>query len=92
MQTALAGADPAPPLFEMLSDTRGSEDSELPDTGVGIAWERRLSSPLITGEDYGSRASTVLVAGADGQVGFEERSRAAAGAIEGVRKFDFRVS
>ena len=79
-------------LFDMLSDTRGADDSELPDTGVGIEWERRLSPPLITGADYGSRASTCVAVGIDGQVAFEERSRGAAGEVEGVRKFDFRVS
>ena len=36
MRPALASADPAPALFEMLSDRNGAPDAELPDTGVGL--------------------------------------------------------
>ena len=57
--------EPAPRLFEMLSDTEGADDHELPDTGVGIALERVLAAPLITGVTYGTRASTVLEVAAD---------------------------
>jgi uncharacterized protein with NRDE domain len=92
MKDALGGTEPAPRLFEMLSDPRGAPDEELPDTGVGLAWERRLAPPLITGEDYGSRASTVVAVGADGTVAFEERSRGPGGEVAGVREFTFRVS
>lgn len=92
MESALEDAKPALRLFEMLSDTRGAGDEQLPDTGVGLEWERRLSPALITGEDYGSRASTVVAVGADGQVAFEERSRAPGGEVAGVRAFTFRVS
>ncbi len=91
MEAALALSDPAPLLFAMLSDTRGAEDSELPDTGVGIAWERRLSPPLITGADYGSRASTVLCVAADGGARLVERTRAADGSVTEARNFDFRI-
>lgn len=92
MEAALAEADPAPRLFDMLSDTRGAEDGELPDTGVGLAWERRLAPPLIVGPDYGSRASTVVAIGGDGAVTFEERTRAEDGTVALVRDFAFRVS
>ncbi len=51
MQAALGDDDPAPALFAMLSDPQGAPDGHLPDTGVGLAWERRLAAPLITGED-----------------------------------------
>lgn len=92
MSAALAEADPSPRLFDMLSDTRGADDSELPSTGVGIEWERRLSPALITGDDYGSRASTVLSITADGRVDFEERTRSAGGEVASIAHFAFRVS
>ena len=92
MQAALRSSDPAAQLFDMLSDREGSADSELPDTGVGIDWERRLAPPLITGDDYGTRASTVLAISKGGSVNFEERGRGAAGEVEGVNQFSFRVS
>lgn len=79
MRRALPGGDE--PLFAMLSDTTPGSDDELPDTGVGLAWERRLSPALITGKDYGTRASTVLRIAAGGQVRFEERTRDATGTV-----------
>jgi uncharacterized protein with NRDE domain len=80
MEEALRERDPAPRLFAMLSDGAGAPDGALPDTGVGIAWERRLASPLITGADYGTRASTVATISARGGIFFEERSIAEDGA------------
>jgi uncharacterized protein with NRDE domain len=81
MEAAMKQKDPVPALFEFLSDGQGAPDASLPSTGVGLAWERRLASPLITGNDYGTRASTVVVFHADGRVHFEERTRAADGVV-----------
>ncbi len=83
MQRALERDDPVPPLFELLGDATGAPDDELPDTGVGIDWERRLSAPLITGADYGTRASTVVTLSAAGEVTFQERTRGADGSETG---------
>lgn len=76
-------------IFALLSDTREARDAELPDTGVGLAWERRLSPPLITGDDYGTRASTLLRVGAAGSVHVEERTRDATGAVTLAVAHDF---
>jgi uncharacterized protein with NRDE domain len=84
MSLALRDPDPSARLFEMLSDRSGAPDGELPDTGVGVAWERRLASPLITGNDYGTRCSTVAIFARDGLIRFEERTRAADGGVDGV--------
>lgn len=54
------------PLFSALADTEQAEEADLPDTGVGLARERFLSAPFIVGEDYGTRCSTVVLAGAEG--------------------------
>lgn len=88
MERALADADPAPRLFEMLSDTGGAPDESLPRTGVGIEWERRLAAPLVTGEDYGTRCSTVIALSAEGG-SFEERTRDARGAAASTARFDY---
>ncbi len=48
------------PLFEVLADERQAPDTQLPDTGVGLERERWLSSAFIRGEQYGTRASTVV--------------------------------
>ncbi len=91
MEAALETTDPAAPLFEMLSDTAVSADAELPATGVGIDWERRLASALITGADYGTRASTVLIVSASGEVALEERTRDGEGRVVGIATLNFRA-
>jgi len=83
MEASLGDEDPAPRLFELLSDDAGAPDERLPRTGVGIEWERRLASPLITGEDYGTRASTVIAVSENGEVSFEEWTRGASGEVAG---------
>ena len=88
MEAALGDADPAPRLFAMLSDTEGAADDRLPRTGVGIEWERRLASPLITGDDYGTRASTVITVSTRGDVRFEERGRSAEGHVEKTSRYE----
>jgi uncharacterized protein with NRDE domain len=75
MESALAEKDPMPALFTLLGDPRGVDDAELPATGVGLAWERRLAAALIAGADYGTRASTALTVSAGGEVRLEERTR-----------------
>jgi len=94
MEGALGDTDPAPRLFEMLSDSEGAPDERLPRTGVGIEWERRLASALITGEDYGTRASTVVTVAESGEVFFEERTITATGAVSGsaIERFTLRSS
>ena len=61
-------------LFEILADDEIVPDDELPATGVPLEWERRLSAIFIHSENYGTRASTVVLQAADGAITFEERS------------------
>ena len=60
------------PLFDALADTTVAPDSLLPDTGVGVELERSLSPPFVSGERYGTRCSSVVMA-ADDHVVFAER-------------------
>jgi uncharacterized protein with NRDE domain len=73
LQEALDDASPLDVLFDRLltalRDPAAAPDHELPDTGVGLARERVLSSAFIRsgapGTDtraYGTRCSTVVVA------------------------------
>jgi uncharacterized protein with NRDE domain len=84
MQAALANTDPTDALFALLGDRMGVPDHELPRTGVGIEWERRLCASLITGADYGTRASTVLTLEDSGNMRFEERTLDAEGRVTGI--------
>jgi len=92
MESALKDPDPVPRLFDALSDSQGAADAALPNTGVGLAWERRLASALITGNDYGTRASTVVAVSAAGEVRFEERTRAADGSVTNVAQLFFAAA
>jgi uncharacterized protein with NRDE domain len=93
---ARAAIAEAPPddarIFAMLSDTNIAPDDELPDTNVGLAWERRLSPPLITGDDYGTRTSTILRVGRAGSVHVEERTRDATGNVSRAVTVEFDVT
>jgi len=50
-------------LLPLLHDRRQAKDGDLPDTGIGIDWERRLSPAFIVSPEYGTRCSTVLRVG-----------------------------
>ena len=61
-------------LFAMLADSQPAPDNELPDTGVGLDWERALSSIFVKSPGYGTRCSTVLTVSFTGRVDVEERT------------------
>ncbi|WP_095156388.1 NRDE family protein [Pseudomonas sp. Irchel 3E13] len=73
LRERLDDPDPAR-LFELLADNNQAADSELPDTRVGLTTERLLSSVFIASQNYGTRASTVLIVEADGGRRLVERS------------------
>ncbi|MDR1310469.1 MAG: NRDE family protein [Burkholderiaceae bacterium] len=56
----LAQHAPADAYFEMLSDTAPAPDALLPNTGVGLQWERILSPMCVVSPQYGTRASTLV--------------------------------
>jgi uncharacterized protein with NRDE domain len=61
-------------LFTLLADTRQPDDADLPDTGIGLDWERLLAPIFIRGEVYGTRSSTVVLQRRNGAVSFFERT------------------
>ncbi len=79
-------------LLDVLSDAARARDDLLPETGVGKDWERVLSSIFIESEGYGTRSSTVLLMGRDGQVTFAERSFAGGREMHETQVFQFRVT
>ncbi len=78
-------------LFELLADKSVPDDADLPDTGVGIEWERLLSPIFINAGKYGTRASTVLLMGTDGRVEFTERNFGADGELRDIRDYQFTI-
>jgi uncharacterized protein with NRDE domain len=79
-------------LLELLDDTRMAEDDELPDTGVGLDWERKLSPLRIVAGEYGTRCSTALLVGQSGEMIFAEQSYAQDGTPAGLVRERFRLS
>ena len=65
---AALAADPVPldALLDLLRDDARPADADLPDTGVGLDWERALSPAFIVAEGYGTRVSTALTLGEGG--------------------------
>ena len=61
-------------LEELLRNRERPPDDQLPDTGVGLEWERRLSSIFISSPDYGTRCSSLLTIARTGRIRFKEIS------------------
>jgi uncharacterized protein with NRDE domain len=61
-------------LWNMLLDRSIPDNDNLPDTGVGLEWERILSSIFIASPNYGTRSSTLLLIDQNDRVTFMERT------------------
>lgn len=59
-------------LLELMYDAQYPEDSDLPDTGVGLDWERTLSPLFIQSPDYGTRSTTLVMVHESGRIEFAE--------------------
>jgi len=61
-------------VFELLADRTIAADEQLPDTGVGLEWERLLSPVFIQSPGYGTRCSTVVLWEKGGRIDVWERA------------------
>lgn len=77
------------PLWDALADEHRPADNDLPDTGIGLERERWLSPAFIRGDDYGTRASTVLLIDAEGHGQIHERRFGPLGVALGQSRVDF---
>lgn len=75
LENYLEGAHDVDPddLFELLRDSEQADDTVLPDSGVGLEFERMLSPMFIKTPEYGTRSATVLLVDYDNNVTFAER-------------------
>jgi len=90
----LAGEGPVTPegLLALLLDRETPDDGRLPDTGIGLEWERRLAPRFIVSDVYGTRSATVLLVTHRGRVTLVEwtfRPGADPPRITGRRAFGF---
>ncbi len=74
-------------IFQLLQDNQLPDESLLPQTGVGIEWERLLSPIFIDSPGYGTRSSALVTMRDDCSVEFHERTYSHDG---GVRKTEDR--
>jgi uncharacterized protein with NRDE domain len=84
--------DLAEPLLALLSDRRTAAEEALPETGVSRNWEKLLSAAFIRAPGYGTRASSVLLVGQDGEVRLRERSFGPDAELLEDRRFHFTVT
>ncbi len=62
------------PFFKLLSDDATPSDEALPNTGVGMEWERILGPVFVQSDTYGTRSSTVLLVSRENHVTLVERT------------------
>jgi uncharacterized protein with NRDE domain len=89
LAAALGAGAATPELLGVLGDRAPASDAELPDTGVGLEVERRISAAFIVDPRYGTRSTTVVRLGEDGRGAVVERSFDAAGRATGTRAVHF---
>ncbi len=61
-------------LFSFLKESSVPDDDRLPETGVGLEWERILSPLFIKSDTYGTRSSTTMLTDQKGNVNITERT------------------
>lgn len=85
-KTLRQGAEPAT-ILRLLADDFQPPAALLPNTGVGLKWEKTLAPICIHSPDYGTRSSAVILVGYDGSVRFVEQTWEHGEGIEaGTRK------
>lgn len=78
------------PLLAGLRSSRPAPDAQLPDTGIGQTLERRLSPPFIVDPVYGTRCSSVVLAGAHA-ITLVERRYGPGGRMDGTTALRLRT-
>jgi uncharacterized protein with NRDE domain len=81
-------------IFNLLADTTAPPDESLPDTGVGLDWERILSPIFVISDGYGTRSSSIIFYHHSGLVTFLERTFKIPSPIptpENTRKFEIHL-
>ena len=83
---------PPDEIFHILTDTSRPDDTHLPDTGIGLEWERLLSSIFIQSEVYGTLSSSVIFVDRDNNVTFIERTFISGPGKYKTAEFKFRMN
>jgi uncharacterized protein with NRDE domain len=76
-------------LINDLVDPTPAPDHCLPDTGVGLETERFLSSPFISSQSYGTRATTIVTRDRDNRMTVTEQCWNQGGEAGGRQQFQW---
>ena len=74
-------------LLAILADEAVPNDSQLPDTGIDLVMEKSLASIYINREDYGTRASSIVLLDNKDQFQMIEKSREAFGGANIIKRY-----
>lgn len=88
---AVPGPIDEAPLLALLADKSIPADTQLPDTGVGIEWERLLAPIFVNAGEYGTRASTVVMFTKAGRIQFIEQSYDKLGNSGAINRFEINL-
>lgn len=77
-------------LFTILANSEQANDAELPHTGIGLDFERKLSAMFIKTPDYGTRSASVVLIDYDDNIIFAERTYEK-GERSGEQVFKFKI-
>jgi uncharacterized protein with NRDE domain len=80
------------PIWSALADEHQPADAELPATGMPLELERRLAPAFIRGQDYGTRASTVIAIDYDGRGFIHERRFGPHGRFTGETRLEIPLA
>lgn len=86
------GALVAEELFALLADRTTAGHADPPQSDLPEDWERAVSAPFVVHERYGTRCSTVVLAGHDWGIAVFERRFDPAGTQTGASRFGFAVT
>jgi uncharacterized protein with NRDE domain len=89
---ALAALPGEGALLALLGDRTPAPDAQLPDTGVGLKWERQLSAIHIRMAGYGTRCSTLYTVDSGGNARLREWNWGPRGEPAGERDYAFMAS
>lgn len=78
-------------FLDLLMDREEAPEEILPDTGIGIEWEKKISMACIRLEKYGTNCSTVILIDKNDEVTYYEKTYAVGPKKAGERIEKFRI-
>jgi len=90
----LLSSDGLPPdeaFLELLMDSTQADETQLPNTGIGLEWERILSPIFVSSAVYGTRSSTLIFVDINGKTRFIERTHHTGSPSKITRSYEFQL-